>query len=153
MPVQGANVTIKQTETGTITTARGEFELSAVKVNMVLIVSFVGFAGEQIQIKDATPVHVALKVAHNVLDKAVVQAYGNTTQRLTTSDIGTVTAEEIERQPVMNPLLALQGKVAGLDVIQTSGYLSAPIKVELRGHADINPAFTSDPFISSMASH
>jgi TonB-dependent SusC/RagA subfamily outer membrane receptor len=74
-----------------------------------------------------------------------VQAYGTTTQRLTTSDIGTVTAEEIERQPVINPLLALQGQVAGLDVNETSGYASAPVKVELRGRATIDGSFTSDP--------
>ena len=145
VPIAGANVTIKQTERGTITNAKGEFELSAVPINGVLIVSFVGYSPQEIKIKDAGAVRVNLKVAQNELDKVVVQAYGTTTQRLTTSDIGTVTAEEIERQPVMNPLLALQGKVAGLDVNQTSGYASAPIKIELRGRADINGSFTSDP--------
>ncbi len=46
------------------------------------------------------------------MDKVVVQAYGTTSQRLATGNIGTVTAEEIEKRPVMNPLLALQGKIA-----------------------------------------
>jgi hypothetical protein len=55
----------------------------------------------------------------------VVQAYRMTTQPLTTADIRKVTAVEIERQPMMNPLLALEGKVAGLDVMQTSGYQPA----------------------------
>ena len=52
-------------------------------------------------------IRIYMKVAQNELDKAVVQAYGMTTQRLTTADIGRVTAEEIERQPVMNPLLGI----------------------------------------------
>jgi TonB-linked SusC/RagA family outer membrane protein len=148
VPIAGANVTIKQTEKGTITNAKGEFELSAVPSNGVLIVSFVGYAPQEIKVKDATPVHIYLKIAQNELDKAVVQAYGATTQRLTTSDIGTVTAEEIERQPVMNVLEALQGKIAGLDISQTSGYASAPFKVELRGRASIGPpnlGYPSDP--------
>ncbi len=145
VPVQGANVTIKQTEKGTITNARGEFELSAAPVGGVLVFSYVGYAPQNFTVKDGSEIRIYMKVAQNELDKAVVQAYGTTTQRLTTSDIGKVTAEEIERQPVMNPLLALQGKVAGLDVNQTSGYASAPIKVELRGRATINPIFTSDP--------
>jgi TonB-linked SusC/RagA family outer membrane protein len=144
-PVQGANVTIKQTEKGTITNARGEFELSAVPAGGVLVFSYVGYAPQNFTVKDGSQVRIYLKVTQDELDKAVVKAYGTTTQRLTTADIGTVTAEEIERQPVMNPLLALQGQVAGLDVNQTSGYASAPVKVELRGRATIDGSFTSDP--------
>jgi TonB-linked SusC/RagA family outer membrane protein len=145
VPVQGANVTIKQTEKGTITNAKGEFELSAVPAGGVLVFSYVGYAPQNITVKDGSQIRIYMKVAQNELDKAVVQAYGMTTQRLTTADIGKVTAEEIERQPVMNPLLALEGRVAGLDVNQTNGYASAPVKVELRGRADINSIFTSDP--------
>jgi TonB-linked SusC/RagA family outer membrane protein len=143
--VQGANVTIKQTEKGTITNAKGEFELPAVPAGGVLVFSFVGYAPQNFTVKDGSVMRIYMKVAQNELDKAVVQAYGMTTQRLTTADIGKVTAEEIEKDANMNPLLDLQGKVAGLDVNQTSGYASAPIKVELRGRASINPLFTSDP--------
>lgn len=144
-PVQGANVVIKQTAKGTITNAKGEFTLPAVLPGQVLVFTFVGYAPQNYTVKDASPIKIIMRVAQDELDKAVVQAYGTTTQRLTTADIGKVTAEEIERQPVMNPLLALQGKVAGLDVVQTSGYASGPIKVELRGRAMINDAFPSDP--------
>ena len=145
VPVQGANVTIRQTEHGTITNAKGEFELSKAAPNDVLVFSFVGYAPQSFTVKDASGIRIYMKVAQNELDKAVVQAYGTTTQRLTTADIGKVTAEEIERQPVMNPLLSLEGKVAGLDVNQTNGYASAPVKVELRGRAAISSTFTSDP--------
>ncbi len=146
VPVQGANVTVKQTEKGTITNANGEFELSyAIPAGSVLIFSYVGYAPQNFTVKDGSQIRIYMKVAQNELDKAVVQAYGTTTQRLTTGDIGKVTAEEIEKDANLNPLLDLQGKVAGLDVNQTSGYASAPIKVELRGRATINPLFTSDP--------
>jgi TonB-dependent SusC/RagA subfamily outer membrane receptor len=145
VPVQRANVTIKQMEKRTITNAKGEFELSAVPVEGVLVFSYVGYAPQNFTVKNESQKRICMKVAQNELDKAVVQAHGSTTQRLTTANIETVTAEEIERQPVMNPLLALQGKVAGLDVTPTSGYASAPVKVELRGRATINLIFTSDP--------
>ena len=146
VPVQGANVTVKKTEKGTITNAKGEFELSySIPVGSVLIFSFVGYSPQNFMVKDGGQIRIYMMLAQNELDKAVVKAYGMTTQRLTTADIGTVTAEEIERQPVMNPLLALEGKVAGLDVNMTSGYASAPVKVELRGRATINPIFPSDP--------
>jgi len=145
VPVQGANVTIKQTEHGTITNAKGEFELSGVAPGSTLIFSYVGYAPQSFEVKDGSQIRVFMKVAQNELDKAVVQAYGLTTQRLTTADIGKVTAEEIERQPVMNPLLALEGKVAGLDINMTNGYASAPIRVELRGRATISGSFPADP--------
>src|SRR5579863_1870401 len=143
--VQGANVTVKQTEKGTITNAKGEFELSAVPTGDVLVFSYVGYTPQNFTVINASQIRIYMKVAENELDKAVVQAYGLTTQRLTTSDIGTVTGDEIARVPVMNPLLALEGRVAGLDVSMTNGYASAPVKVELRGRASINPLLTSDP--------
>ena len=144
-PLSGANVTIKATSKGTITNAKGEFELPAIPENSTLVISFIGYAPQNVNVIEGRTVQVYLNVATNDLDKVVIQAYGKTTQRLATGNIATVTAAEIERQPVMNPLLALQGKVAGLEVNQTSGYASAPIKVELRGRNTINDKFTSDP--------
>ncbi len=103
-------------------------------------------SGKQIKIKEDQPyIQVHLQTAANVLDQAVVQAYGTTSQRLTTGNIVKVTAAEIEKQPVMNPLQALQGRVPGLVVTQTSGYASAPFKVEIRGRNAINNNFSSDP--------
>jgi TonB-linked SusC/RagA family outer membrane protein len=143
-PLSGANITVKETKKGTIANTRGEFEFLAPE-NSILIVSYIGYASEEIKVVDGISTQVYLKAAKNELDKVVIQAYGTTTQRLSTGNIATVTTSEIERQPIMNPLIALQGKVAGLDVVQTSGYASAPIKVELRGRSAINGIFTSDP--------
>jgi TonB-dependent starch-binding outer membrane protein SusC len=79
-PLAEANVTVKETEKGTITNASGEFELSAVPVNSTLIVSFVGYATNLVKVKDGATLKVYLKEAKNQLDKVVVQAYGTTTQ-------------------------------------------------------------------------
>jgi len=144
-PIENANVTIKRTKTGTITDADGKFTLKNVNSTDEIIISYIGYKAQTIKVGDKSNFSFVLDVTHDELDKVVIQAYGTTSQRLTTSDIGKVTAEEIERQPVLNPLLALQGKVAGLDVTQTSGYASAPVKVELRGRSMISPNFPSDP--------
>ncbi|MDO6433879.1 SusC/RagA family TonB-linked outer membrane protein [Flavitalea sp. BT771] len=144
-PLSGANITIKQTGKGTLTNAKGEFVLPAVPENSILIISYVGYKSHTFIVKNEEPISIRLTIAMNDLDVQVVQAYGRTSKRLTTSNIGRVTSEEIERQPIMNPLLALQGKVAGLDVVQTSGFASAPVKIELRGRSAINSLFTSDP--------
>jgi TonB-linked SusC/RagA family outer membrane protein len=144
-PLSGANVTIKETERGTITDAKGEFNLGAIPVGSTVIISFIGYAPQQVKVKEDANIKIYLKVANSELDKVVIQAYGETTQRLQTGDIATVSAAEIEKQPVMNPLLALQGEVPGLDIVQTSGYASAPVKLELRGRSSLNPNFPSDP--------
>ena len=144
-PLSGANITIKETGRGTITNAKGEFQLFDVPVNGTLVVSYTGYAAQKLKIKDGSSIQVYLSIAKNELDKVVVQAYGTTTQRLATGNIATVTAEQIERHPVMNVLQALQGQVPGVVVQQTSGYASAPFKVEIRGRNSINPNLPSDP--------
>jgi len=143
-PLSGANVVIRRTRTGTITNAKGEFALGNLKSEDILIVSFVGYASQSIQIKGRNNLEIILELAKNELDKVVVQAYGTTTQRLSTGNIATVTAEEIAKQPVVNSLLALQGRVAGLTVDQVNGFASAPLKVELRGRSVIGDV-PSDP--------
>jgi len=143
-PLSGANVIIKRIHRGTITNANGEFTLRDLKDGDILIVSFVGYKSQEIPVKGRGGAEVTLELAKNELDKVVVQAYGKTSQRLATGNIATVTAEEIEKQPVVNPLQALQGRVAGLDVSQTIGYVSAPFHVELRGRNTIGQ-FPTDP--------
>jgi len=135
-PLSGANVTIKATGKGTITNAKGEFKLTAPE-NSTLVISYIGFSPKEIIIKEGENFEVYLKVAKNELDKVVIQAYGTTTQRLATGDLATVTAEEIEKQPVSNPLQALQGRVAGLVIAQRNGNATAPFRVELRGRNTI----------------
>jgi len=148
-PLANANITIKRTHTGTITGANGGFVLKNVNSIDTIIVSFIGYKPQFIRVGDRTNFILSMEVTSDELDKVVIQAYGTTSQRLTTSNIGTVTAAEIERQPILNPLLALQGKVAGLDVTQINGYASSPIKVELRGRSSLGVnrglSFPSDP--------
>lgn len=145
-PLSGANVTIKETGRGTITNAKGEFVFPKVPSNGTLVFSFIGYAPEAMKVKDVgKDVKIFLKLAKNELDKVVIQAYGTTTQRLNTGNIATVTAAEIERQPVMNALAALEGKVPGLVVTQNNGFASSTFRIELRGRAVIDAGKPSEP--------
>ena len=144
-PLSGASVTVLETRKSTITDARGEFNLPQMPMNGTLIISFIGYEPQRIKISQERKVNIKLKVTTDELDKVVIQGYGETSERLSTGDMVVVTAEEIEKQPVMNPLMALQGRVAGLDIQQTSGYASAPIKAEIRGRSSVDPTQVSDP--------
>ncbi|MCR8556964.1 TonB-dependent receptor [Mucilaginibacter sp. BJC16-A38] len=143
-PLSGATVTIKRTKTGVVTDANGRFSLKGLDQNDILVFSFIGYKTLEVKIGTQTVFNETLEEATNALDQVVVQAYGETSQRLNTGDIGVIRAATIEKQPVMNPLLTLEGQVPGLDIVQQSGYASAPVKVEIRGRANIGNSL-SDP--------
>ncbi|RAJ76777.1 TonB-linked SusC/RagA family outer membrane protein [Chitinophaga dinghuensis] len=145
-PLIGVNVVIAGTNRGTQTNEKGLFTLKNVEENDVLVFSSIGFQKVSVTVSRLRVLfNVALPPATSELDQAVVQAYGITSKRLTTGNITKITAKDIERQPVLNPLLALQGHAPGLLVTQTSGYANAPVKVEIRGRNSIGTNFLSDP--------
>jgi len=144
-PLVNANITVKRTGHGTVTDANGNFALRNVTSEDFVTVSFIGYRSQVVSLKDRTSLTLVLEITTNDLDKVVVQAYGTTSQRLATGNIGVVRAEDIAKQPVMNVLQALQGEVAGLVISQTSGYANAPLRVEIRGRNSLNGLVTSDP--------
>jgi len=144
-PLPGATIKFKKTQTGVQADANGKFTLDKVNIGDTLLVSYIGYKTLIVPVTKETDYNIRLDLATNNLDQVVVQAYGITTQRITTGNIGSVSAKEIAEQPVMNPLLALEGKVAGLVVTQQNGYASAPVRVEIRGRNGIDPNFSSDP--------
>jgi TonB-linked SusC/RagA family outer membrane protein len=89
---------------------------------------------------------ITLKEAINELNEIVI-GYGTTTRATNTGSVVTITAKDIENQPVMNPLLALRGLVPGMVITPTSGIASAPVKIQIRGRNNINPLVSADPLI------
>lgn len=144
-PLAGANVIIKRTGKGTITDANGKFSLNNVNHDDVIEISFIGYDKLIIKVGDRTNFTLLMDIATNKLDEVKVQAYGTTSDRLTTGNISKITSEEIARQPVMNVLNVLQGLAPGTVISNTTGFASSTKKVEIRGRNSINPNFTSDP--------
>jgi TonB-dependent SusC/RagA subfamily outer membrane receptor len=140
----GLSVTIKRTQSGTLTDANGNFTIRGVLQIDTLVVSYIGYKRAFIHVGNQTNFKIELKETDNKLDEVVIQAYGETTQRTTTGDIGTVTAKDIEKQPVTNVLTALQGQIPGVVVTNSSGYTSGGISVDIRGRNTIG-SFPVDP--------
>ena len=143
--IPGVTVRIERTNQVVTTNTRGQFQAEQVHTGDVLHVSAIGYNTERRVVNQGVFSKVILHAATSSLDEVVVQAYGQTSQRLTTSNISRVTAKEIEIQPVMDPLLTLQGKVPGLVITPQSGYDGGPLQVEIRGRGAVNNGFTSDP--------
>jgi len=128
-----ASVAVRGTQKGTLTKADGTFLLEQVKPEDVLKVSFIGYKTQELPINGKAELIIILQDATSELDEVVLQGYSKSTQRLSTSSISKVTAAELERQPVMNPLLALQGRVPGLVITPVSSYASGPVIMDIRG--------------------
>lgn len=144
--IPGVTVITADGSKGTQTDERGLFTLKDAADKVILIVTCIGYEKAIVTADLSAPLlYVRMKVSTSQLDQAVIQGYGTTSKRLATGNITKVTAEEIARQPVMNVLQALQGRVPGLTVTHTRGYASAPLKVEIRGRNSLNPQFLSEP--------
>ncbi|QJB30818.1 SusC/RagA family TonB-linked outer membrane protein [Chitinophaga oryzae] len=132
-PLPGAFIYIKATRKGTISNEKGAFTLNNVPHGAVLLITYTGYVPQQISASGNSPLHIQMDIANNKLDEAVVMAYGVTSRRLNTGSISKVTAEEIGRQPISNPLATLEGRVPGMLVTQSSGAPGASVKVQIRG--------------------
>nr|WP_199074891.1 SusC/RagA family TonB-linked outer membrane protein [Pedobacter sp. ASV19] len=143
-PLPGATVTVKGTRRTTMTDNKGQFSISNVPKDAILQISFMGYINKEVKVSSDF-LQIRLELSTSKLDEIQVMAYGTTNRRLSTGNITTITAKELEKQPVMNPLLALVGRVPGMTVMQTNGYEASPVKVEIRGRKTLGSSFVSDP--------
>ena len=136
-PVAGISVMVKGTKMGTYTNGEGEFEIK--KVDAQATLQFTGVNIEQVEmaVEGRPNLFVRVKGKTGKLDEVQVIAYGTTSQRFNTGNVATVKAADIEKQPVQNPLLALQGRVPGLVVTQSSGMPGASLTVRIQGQNSI----------------
>ncbi|MDR3713328.1 MAG: SusC/RagA family TonB-linked outer membrane protein [Puia sp.] len=147
-PLQDASIEVIGSKQGISTDANGMFELKQVNTNAVIKISYTGFTPIEMSLKGKTFLTIALSRGSNPLDQVQVIAYGTTTKRLSTGDVTTVTSKEIEEQPVSNVLGALEGRVPGLLITQTTGAPGGGFTVQLRGQNSIangnNPFYVID---------
>jgi TonB-linked SusC/RagA family outer membrane protein len=147
-PVE-ATITVKGTKTGTSSTPDGEFILRNVDPEAILVITGVNIERAEESIKSrSTVLVIRVKSKTGKLDEVQVIAYGTTSQRFTTGNIGSVKAADIEKQPINNPLLALQGRIPGVVVTQSNGIAGGGVTVRIQGRNNLNTNFTgSDPLI------
>jgi len=143
LPLPGATVQVKGEVQGTVTDVDGKFTLPKVGGRDLLVISSVGYETREIPVRGKT-ILAQLNVVVNELDETVVVAYATTTKRLSTGNIGMVKGEDIAKQPVSNPLLALEGRVSGLFIRQTTGLSGTGVSVQIQGQNSILNG--NDPF-------
>ncbi|WP_165446945.1 SusC/RagA family TonB-linked outer membrane protein [Olivibacter jilunii] len=154
-PIPGVTILVKGTRLGSTSDSNGTFSIPSVTQGLILQASSIGYQTRELKITGNT-VLILLPIDMKSLDETVVIGYGTSTRRFNTGNIGSVKAKEIEKQPVTNPLLALQGRVPGLFVEQTTGLPGTGVKVRIQGQNSIgngnDPLYVIDgvPFSSQL---
>lgn len=141
----GATVSVKNGKGSTSTDNNGVFYLKNIEEDAVLVVSYLGYVTKEQRVNTEFT-YVQLVESTSFLDVVQVQAYGLTSRRLSTGNITTIKAEDISKQPVNNPLYALQGRIPNLVVTPTSGLPGAPVSLQLRGQNSLS-GLKTEPLI------
>lgn len=142
-PLAGVSIVVKNSNKGTMTNGKGEFSIHA-NTGDVLSFSYIGYEAQQLRVNGPI-VLIVLKLSPSVLDETQITAYGKTSKRLATGNIGTIKGEDIARQPAMTIFEAIAGRVPGVVITPKQGNSAAPVSIEIRGRNTINPFAIQDP--------
>jgi len=142
-PLVGATVKNKLSGKSVSTNTNGNFYLQNVDDNATILISYVGFKTLEVSAKEDLGI-LTMNLVDNSLNQVQVIAYGQVEKKYATSNQGTITAEQISRQPVSNPLLALQGRIPGLLIQQTTGQTVGRVGILVQGLNSLKSG--SDPF-------
>src|SRR4051812_13335957 len=130
-PLSGASVTVKGGSKGTSTNASGAFTLSAPS-DATLVFSSVGFTSKEVAVAGRSTVNVSLVASNSQLEQVVVVGYGTQRKIDVTGSVASVKGADIAKQPVLTATQAIQGRVAGVQII-TSGDPNSSPTVRIRG--------------------
>ena len=135
LEVIGASVLEKGTTNGVVTNLDGEFSLS-VEQNATLVISFIGY--KTIEVKAATNMNITLQEDNELLGEVVVIGYGSVKRKDVTTAISTVSTKDLDQRPIVSAAQALQGKAAGVSVMQPSGEPGGGMSIRVRGTTSFN---------------
>jgi TonB-dependent starch-binding outer membrane protein SusC len=119
-PLAGATVVVKETNKRTLTDAKGDFSIEAEK-GATLIVSYAGAKTTSFKVGTNTNINIVMEDTPKYLDDVVVVGYGTKTRRGISTSISSISEKDIRTAPVADAAQALQGRVSGVTITQSSG--------------------------------
>lgn len=144
-PVSGATVLVKGTTNGVSTDANGAFTIEA-SDNATVVVTSVGFQGEEIALRGGQPVSVRLNEAANNLNEVVVVGYGTQRKKDLTGSVAIIKVDDAKKTASYDVARQLQGQAAGISV-QGSGEPGGFVNIQIRGAGSFqnnNPLWVVD---------
>lgn len=149
-PVPGALVTVKGTQKGTVTDIDGSFSIEA-ETGETLVISFIGFVTNEVVVtSNVTNIMVTLSYSTSDLSEVVVVGYGSQIKKELTGAIQTIGEKELKDLPVSSVAQKLQGRLAGVQINQTTGKPGQGMNVRIRGQLSVSggssPLYVVDGF-------
>ena len=142
IPLPGASVIIKGTQTGSVADFDGNYSIDAPS-NSTLVFSYVGYAKSEVSVDGRSTINVQLNPDASMLDEVVLVGYGTQKKGEVTGAIETVTAEQLSIVQVSSSIDAIKGQIAGVDVQSTGGRPGQTPTVRIRGRRSISAS--NDP--------
>ncbi|MRR24556.1 SusC/RagA family protein, partial [bacterium] len=144
-PLPAVSVREKGTTNGALTDAEGRYRISITTSNPVLIFSFVGYTTQEISVGSQGTIDIELISGDVGLDEIVVIGYGTVKKRDLTGSVASISGEVMRDVPSSNISQALQGRISGVDMSQTSTKPGAAMQIRVRGTRSLNAS--NDPLI------
>lgn len=140
-PLPGVTIIVKGTTIGTVTDFDGNYTLTRVPDNAILVYSFVGLESQEVPYTGQPVIHIVLEETTTGLEEVVVVGYGIQKKESVTGAISTVGTDELRQSSAPNLSVALAGQLPGLTVMQTSGQPgNDAVNLYLRGIGTLNDA-------------
>ena len=136
-PLPGVNVLVKGTTLGTVTDLDGNYRISAPNEESILVFSSIGYTSQEIAVGNQSAIDVVLVPDVQSLSEVVVVGYGTQERRDLTGAVSSVDAEELKNVAITSVEQGLQGRVAGVNIVQQSGQPGAAMQVQIRGIGSI----------------
>lgn len=150
-PLPGASILEKGTTNGTSSDVDGNFSLSVMGQNSVLVFSFIGYASQEVPVGNQTTFNIQLAPDMRTLNEVVVVGYGTVKKSDLTGAVSSVKGEELTAYPAIDAVQSLQGRAAGVNITANNGAPGSTMKVRIRGGTSINassdPIFVVDGFV------
>ncbi len=132
-PIVGASIVVKGGTTGTTTDATGHYRLVAPAGTTTVVVSYVGYAPQDIDVTSSTDVSISLKPDNSSLSDVVVIGYGTARKKDLTGAISQISSKDFTTGNLSNPAQLFQGKIPGVVVTVPGGDPNGPVSIRLRG--------------------
>lgn len=142
-PLEGVTITVMGTSVVTTSRTTGDYELTLPENGRTLVFSIVGFETREVAVPAGNVLNISLKTHVSNLDEVVVVGYGTQRRRDLTGAISSVTSKEITEVASLNAMQAIQGKVAGVNVMQNGWNPGSDATIRIRGRRSFNAS--NDP--------
>lgn len=142
--IPGASIQIKGTTTGTVSDNTGAFSLAVPDGDGTLVISFVGYATQEIALSGRTSVEITLKPDVQALKEVMVVGYGTQEKKDVTGAVAEIKGADIQNLPSGGAQQALQGRAAGVNIIRNGGAPGNAGSIQIRGLGTVNG---SDPLV------